>query len=616
MSDRPPLHRILADLFPGRERGYLAGVFVASVVTALFETLGVASILPFMALVLDPAAIGRYAVLQDAAAALGIGTPEGLLMFVGIATVVVVLLGNLVAAANIYVQQRFAARCESRFAASLFAGYMRQPYTFHVQRDTASLLKVLNADGRAVLDGFVTPLLLGASRLLMVAGVLALLLVRDPIVALSVGAVFLVAYAVIFRVVHLANKRIGVTFNRATEEATRLSQEGLGGIKELMVLGREATVVDLYSRRVRSVSYARAMNAVVGQLPKYLIEPLAFGGILLTTLVLVTRSDAGTQTVVPVLALYAFAGYRLLPAFQQIFASVVLLRFYEPSLRNLHRDFVQVAHPAARLPQGQSAGVDIGLHDVLRLDHVTFTHGGAAAPALRDVSLAFRPGESVGLVGRSGAGKTTLADIVLGLFQPDSGVVSVDGQALSGPIVHAWRQRVGYVPQSVFLANASVADNIAFGVAAVDVDRAAVREAAERAHVDDFVRSLPHGYDTIIGERGVKLSGGQRQRIGIARALYHGPDVLVFDEATSALDGLTEDSVTEAIRSLRGHRLVILIAHRLRTVEACDRIVMLEQGTVVADGPYQALFETNRAFGDLVRGSDQPSARAEEIVPG
>lgn len=613
MIDRPPLLRILADLFPGRERVYLAGVFVASVITALFETLGVASILPFMALVLDPAAIGRYAILQQPAAALGITTPQGLLMFVGIATVVVVTLGNLVSATNIYLQQRFAARCESRFAATLFAGYMRQPYGFHVERDTPSLLKVLNADCRAVLDGFVTPLLLAASRLLMIIGVLALLVLRDPAVAVAVGAVLLVIYAVIFRGIHTANKRIGAAFNRATEEATRLSQEGLGGIKELTVLGREGTAISRYRRRVTSVAYARAMNTVVGQLPKYVIEPLAFGGILLTTLILMMRNDAVTSTVIPVLALYAFAGYRLLPAFQQVFASMVLVRFYEPSLRNLHHDFVHVAAAATAAVALLPGDEDLGLHQALRLEGITFTHAGAATPSLREVSLTFRPGESVGLVGRSGAGKTTLADIILGLFEPASGTIIVDGHPLTGPFVRLWRRRVGYVPQHVFLANASVAENIAFGIAPEEIDHDAVTAAAGQAQIDHFVRSLPQGYDTVIGERGVRLSGGQRQRIGIARALYHRPDVLVFDEATSALDGLTEDSVTEAIRALRGHHLVILIAHRLRTIEACDRIIMLDHGQVVADGTYEALLAANAAFGELVRGGDVPEASAETV---
>ena len=451
MSTTPSLYRILADLFPGRERWYLAGVFLASVVTAVFETLGVASILPFMALVLDPSAITRYALLQDAARALGVTTTQGVILLVGIATVVVVGSGNIAAAVNIYVQQRFTARCEQRLSTVLFSGYMRQPYNFHVRRDAASLLKVLNVDVRVALDGFVTPLLLGASRLLMVAGVLALLLFRDQVVAATVGAVLAVAYAVIFSVIHVANKRIGAEFNQASEDRTRLSQEGLGGVKELQVLGREANVIDQYAASAGSAAHSRAMNSVVGQVPKYFVEPLAFGGILLATLAVVTRSGSDAQSMIPVLVLYAFAGYRLLPAFQQIFASVVMVRFYEPSVRNLYADYRDVAGASTSVHEHGNGLPAVTLKDVLRLEGVTFTHSSAATPALCNVSASFRPGESVGLVGRSGAGKTTLADMILGLHQPDSGRVTVDGQELFGRGIRSWRERVGYVPQSVFL---------------------------------------------------------------------------------------------------------------------------------------------------------------------
>jgi ABC-type multidrug transport system fused ATPase/permease subunit len=236
------------------------------------------------------------------------------------------------------------------------------------------------------------------------------------------------------------------------------------------------------------------------------------------------------------------------------------------------------------------------MHRDLRFVNVTFTYAGAPRAALRDVSIVIRRNESIGLIGPTGAGKTTLADIVLGLYQPCAGNVAVDGVVLDAARLPSWRCRVGYVPQSVFLANATVAQNIAFGLAQCEIDQRRVHEVARLAQVDAFVQALPERYDTCIGERGVKLSGGQRQRIGIARALYHRPDVLVFDEATSALDGLTEDAVMEAIRTLSGQHTIILIAHRLRTVKACDRVVMLDEGVVVAEGPYGELMRSSLPF--------------------
>jgi ABC-type multidrug transport system fused ATPase/permease subunit len=243
---------------------------------------------------------------------------------------------------------------------------------------------------------------------------------------------------------------------------------------------------------------------------------------------------------------------------------------------------------------------------------VSFTYPGATRAALRDVSITIRRHESIGLVGRSGAGKTTLADLVLGLYQPSAGHVAADGVVLDPARLPGWRRRVGYVPQSVFLANATVRQNIAFGLDSDEIETARVHEAAHLAQIDEFVTRLPDGYDTLVGERGVKLSGGQRQRIGIARALYHRPDVLVFDEATSALDGLTEDAVMEAIRRLCAQHTILLIAHRLRTVKACDRVIMLDEGAVVAQGHYDELMRISLPFRRLAgRGataSEQPLA--------
>jgi ABC-type multidrug transport system fused ATPase/permease subunit len=235
---------------------------------------------------------------------------------------------------------------------------------------------------------------------------------------------------------------------------------------------------------------------------------------------------------------------------------------------------------------------------------LSFTYPTGNRPALNDVSFSIPQNQSIGFVGRTGSGKTTLADVILGLYPPDSGAIAVDGIALSADNERAWRRRVGYVPQTVFLTNASVARNIALGIPEDEIDHDAVLRAAQMAQADEFIIQMPDGYNTIVGERGVKLSGGQRQRLGIARALYHNPDVLVFDEATSALDGMTEDAVMQAVQTLSAERTMILIAHRLRTVQACDRIIMLEAGRIVADGSYQELVEASAAFKQLAGLSD------------
>jgi ABC-type multidrug transport system fused ATPase/permease subunit len=601
MSETPFL-RILADLFPSRERVRLAGVLGMGVVAALFEVLGVASILPFMTLMLDPSALERYSALRSIATSLGVATPEGALLLLGTAAVAIVALGNAFAALNLLVQERFGARTRIRLSDALFAGYLRQPYSFHVQRDAPSLIKVVIYDSYLVMGSIVQPALVGVSRGFLALSILTVLFLKDPVVTLVVTLVLGVSYWVIFRAVRRRQRRIGAELNLNNLERHRIAQESLGGVKELQALGRERYATERFAAATRSAALAEASNRVIAQLPRYALEAIAFGGILLTTLVLEAGArGGGAQTIVPVLALYAFAGYRLLPALQQIYMSAVVIRFNLPALRGLHEDS-KLVNEAWRKSLDLSADEKHQLRfaNAIRFEKVSFTYRDGAAPALRGVDLVIRPNESVGLVGRTGAGKTTLADMILGLYEPSDGCLTVDRVPLSGSAIRAWRHRVGYVPQHVFLANASVAENIALGLPPQEIDGDAVRRAARLAQADEFISGLPQGFETLVGERGVKLSGGQRQRLGIARALYHEPEVLVFDEATSALDGLTEDAVMDAIRSLSGQRTIILVAHRLRTVEACDRIVLLEEGRIIADGRYDDLLDTSQEFRRLV----------------
>jgi len=603
----------LIDLFPGRELWLLTGVFAMGMLAALFETLGVASILPFMTLVLDPTAMDRYPLLSSIGRSVGATSSREALLLMGVATAVVVALGNAAAAANILVHERFGARTFARLSAALFAGYLRQPYSFHVQRDAPSLIKVIHTDVRVVMSAIINPFLLAVSKAFMAIGLLSLLFLQDPFVAVTAAILLGMTYSIVFRLVRVRQRRLGMEMNAHNLDRQRIVQEGLGGVKELRMLGRERHVIDRFEAATVGAARAEASNRLNSALPRYVLEAVSFGGILLVTLVLLATADKGAQSVVPILALYAFAGYRLLPALQQIFSSAVSIRFYQPVLRGLHEDFAAVTAAPTALPGSSLAHMpDVRFTDAIRLEKVSFTYLGGAGPSLQDVNLIIRPRESIGLVGRTGAGKTTLADMILGFFEPSAGSLTVDGVPLTGSAIRAWRRRVGYVPQYVFLANATVAENIAFGLPPREIDGEVVRRAARLAEAEKFICALPQGFETLVGERGVKLSGGQRQRIGIARALYYEPEVLVFDEATSALDGLTEDAVMEAIRLLSGHRTIILIAHRLRTVEACDRIVMLENGRVLADGSYDDLLETSQDFRRLVGRTRARSFEAAE----
>jgi ABC-type multidrug transport system fused ATPase/permease subunit len=300
--------------------------------------------------------------------------------------------------------------------------------------------------------------------------------------------------------------------------------------------------------------------------------------------------------VVPVLAVYAFASLRIFPALQRIYVSMTQMRFSKPTLDKLHEDMKAAEANARALPPVERGAV-VRLTEALTLEDIHYAYPQAERPAVRGLSLTIPARSTVGIVGGTGAGKTTTVDIILGLLLPQKGRFAVDGLPITAANLRAWQQSVGYVPQQIFLTDDTIAANIAFGREPKDIDRAAVERAARTAELHDFVmRELPQGYDTRVGERGVRLSGGQRQRIGIARALYHDPDVLILDEATSALDNLTERAVMDAVHNLGHAKTIVMIAHRLSTVRGCDTIFMLEHGRVVAQGSYDALIETNRQF--------------------
>lgn len=598
----------LRALFPISERWRLALVFGVAFLVAVFETLGVASIAPFLTAMLDPQALERMSVVGRLLGWLGADTLRARLLTMGALTIGAIAFGNAVAVAGLVVQSRFAARTSARVSTVLFRGYLMSPYAFHIQRDAPSLLKVLGSDV-GMLGIALSQIQTLVSRGLILVALTSLLLWQNPQVALSALVLLGATYALVYRQVRTRQGTLGAEVSEAREARARLTQEGLGGIKELQVLGREAVVVRAAGIAFADVADADSEAGVITQLPRYLLETIAYGGLIAVAIYLLADGSTVT-TAIPTLALYVFAAYRLLPAMQQLYGAVVTLRYVAPSVDALVLDWRAVVGQGESPIEPGGAPVDVDSiaaeappPPLLEVRNVTFRYPQSPRVALHEVSMTIPPGASVGIVGRTGSGKTTLVDLLLGLHGPDLGAVLVDGVPLDEAGRRRLRRTVGYVPQQVFLANASIAQNIAFAVDDKRIDREAVWRAAQLAQADEFITELTDGIDTVVGERGVRLSGGQRQRLGIARALYHRPSVLVFDEATSALDGLTEEALMAAIRLLAGTRTVILIAHRLRTVSACDRILVLEEGRVVGDGAWDALLDDCAEFRALVGGA-------------
>ncbi len=583
----------LYQILPKSSRRGLGGVVLISLVSALFETASVASILPFMAIVMDPDIISRYVWVQQIVQGLGIQSQQGAVIAAGALTICILGLGNVMSAANLWAQTRYIAKARQALSSELFAGFMRLPYAFHLERDTASLSRVLGSDVESALGGFLASLLGVVAKGLSGIVLISFIVIVDPLVALGTVLVLGGGYMFVYRLIRKRQSRLGAKMIEASVELSRAALEGFAGIKELRVLGRESTSTGSYNKVLGTLVKAQAQNLLAAALPRYVIEVIAYAGIVTVTLAFVLKGEG--MAAVPSLALYALAGNRLVPIFQQFFAAAITIKYHTKAVESLVRDLntIRAVQP---VPVDASEDSRLTFQRTIKLVDVGFTYPLAHSPSLTNVSLEIQKNQSVGFVGRTGSGKTTLADMILGLYQPGSGTISVDGVVLTNENERLWRKRVGYVPQSVFLINASIAENIALGIPKDQIDFSAVARAANMAQAEEFIAMLPNGFETVVGERGVKLSGGQRQRLGIARALYHEPDVLIFDEATSALDGMTEDSVMSAVRQLSKKCTMILIAHRLRTVQACDRIVMLERGRVVADGSYSDLLLKEPSF--------------------
>jgi ATP-binding cassette, subfamily B, bacterial PglK len=590
---RPPrLFLQLRSLLSAGQRKQAVRLLAALIVRAAFQLVGVASLGPFMSIVSDPGVIHRNPTLREVYARGGFGSDSAFLLAFGVGIVVLLTVSNGVSALATWTLQRFVWNANDQLSRRLLRGYLAQPYGFFVQQNSASLHKNILSEVQSAVSGVLMPTLNGVAQGLVVLALAGMLVVVDPLLAATIVLVLGGAYGFIFLGVRRKQKRLGRVRLDANRARYIVAGEAFGGIKDVKVLQREDAFVDRFEPPSRQFSMAMASNAAIAQLPLYLMETLAFGGIVLTMLYYLRAGQGATQ-ILPTVSLYAFAGYRLLPAVQTLFAAAASVRFNRAALDHLCED---LARFDGDLPERSPVPAPLAFRDAIRFEDVVFRYPNTLAPALREISLTIARNETVGLVGASGSGKTTLADLLLGLYTPESGRILVDGAPLDTGRIPAWRRQVGYVPQQIFLCDASIAQNIAFGIPAKDVDQRQVERAARSAQLHDFVMTLPDGYDTVVGERGVRLSGGQRQRIGIARALYHDPAVLVMDEATSALDGATEGAVMDAIHSLGGHKTIVLIAHRLSTVRDCDRIFLFEHGCLQDQGTFAELAASSRAF--------------------
>jgi HlyD family secretion protein len=586
--------RRLWKLLTKEQRKKLLCLQVLVVLMAFAEVAGVAAIGPFMAVVGDIGRLEGEGTLAQLYQASGMETPRQFIFWLGVA-VITALAGA--AAVSIYVTWRlslYAQQVGAELSIRLFQHYMQQPWLFHASGSSSQLINKVSQEASRVTGSVIQPLMKMNAK-----GVLALVMttaifVFNPLVAIIGVILFGTAYWGLFHTVRKRLARNGKTISTTSRVRFKLMNEGFGGIKDTLLLGRQADFNRRFEVNNREFARAKGVTVALSQVPRYGMELLAFGAVIFLVLYLLAAHEGNLGNILPILSMYALAGFKLLPAFQQIYASLATVKGNIASFDILEEDLVASQHITQAQPADKAG--KLSLREGITLDNTHFCYPGSEEKALCGLTLEVPVNHVIGLVGATGSGKSTAIDVLLGLITPQCGALKIDGKPLSGQALRAWQNNVGFVPQSIFLSDASIRENIAFGLPPEEIDDERIKRAAKMALLDEFLERLPNGLETGVGERGIQLSGGQRQRIGIARALYDDADVLVFDEATSSLDGITEKLVMDAIHNFAGKKTIIMIAHRLATVKQCDNIYLLAGGKIIDQGSHDELAARNEMF--------------------
>ena len=588
------LLRKLSYLLNKRERRNAAILFALTWIGALLDVVGVGAIPAFVGVISMPERVLKYPVVRKIYDALGISSTKEMVMWAAFGLITIFVVKNLYLTFLTYVSARYNSGRRVSISNRLFRAYLRSSYTFHLQRNTAELLRNTNSEASTVISGVLSPLMSLAQEALTLVFVFVLLMAVEPTVTLVVFLVLGTITFVFYRVTRAKIKEYAKESQRHRKLSVQAVNQGLGGFKDARILGREKFFLESYSESTWFQADADRYRSVISALPRLFLETIAVAGMLGVSALLVAQ-DRPMESIIPTLTLLAVAVVRLMPSFQKVAANVNALQWGERALNAVHADLVDLDAQERDARARRQTAAPVAFQHEIRFEGLTYQYPGQEGDALREVSLIIPKDAAVGFVGPSGAGKTTIVDVLLGLLEPSEGQVLVDGTDIQGALA-SWQRKIGYIPQSIYLTDDSVRGNVAFGMDADEIDDDQVWAALDAAQLRETVEALPEGLSSVVGERGVRLSGGQRQRIGIARALYHNPQVLVMDEATSALDNQTERQFVQALEELQGSHTVIVIAHRLSTVRNCDTLFMLSHGRLVAEGSYDELMATSDDF--------------------
>lgn len=566
------------------------------VVTSLLDALGVASIMPFIAILTNPSIITENIYLSKIYSFVGATDLKTFLFGLGFSIFFLMSITLSLKAICLYCMIKFVRMLEHSLSTKLITSYLRQDYFWFLTKHSGDLSKSVISEVSQVTGNGIMPVMQMISSGSVILAMTTLTLIADPFLAFNIAAGLALIYLILYFTVNKKLIQIGEERLKFNELRFKTLSEVFGGIKEVKVSGLEDIYIQKYKHPSKLFANIDALAPVIAQLPRFLLEMVAFGSLLLVTLFFLSKEN-GISSVLPLISLFAFAGYRLMPAMQQFYSYSTMLRYAGPSIDSLCDD---LAMGYENLDQTFSKP-SLKFNKDIQLKNICFSYNSSSRRTLSNINLEIIKNSLVGFVGPTGSGKTTIVDIILRLLKPDSGTFLIDGEPVDDTYNKSWQKLVGYVPQNIFLTDDTITANIALGCSPDEINFDKVREAAKTANIDEFIlNELPLGYETFVGERGIRISGGQRQRIGIARSLYNSPKLLIFDEATSALDNLTEKAVMKSLRSIQNETTIILIAHRLSTVESCDNIYFFNNGHIEANGRFDQLLKTSKTFREMV----------------
>ena len=578
-----------------RKHFYFLQILV--IFAAIIEIVSVASLVPFISILSDIGQLQADTFFGRLYQSSEISSELQFVFLIGVCVLIILLISTIISILTVWKLSMFASRIGADIADRLYAYYLRQSWLFHASGSSAQLTKKISTETSRVSGAILVPFIHLNAKIALVILMSLSIFIYDPTIAIIATLIFAFAYFIIFKGVrnHLSN--YGSIISDVNEKRFRLMNEGFGGIKDILLLGTDNDFINRFNITGNSLAHSQGRSQALVLAPRYFMELIAFGSMILLILYLIFTHNGNLGLVLPILSVYAISAIKLLPAVQQIYSSVAIMKANIAAFESIQKDLDDSVYTKSFMHDAKKTY----LHpkEKIALENITFTYPGKTEPALSQLNLLIPANTVTGIVGPSGSGKSTLIDILLSLIDPQDGQLMVDNHIINNDNRRSWQNSIGFVAQSIFLSEGTIAENIAFGIPKKQIDLEQVQKVLKLAHLSELVESLDDGIDAKVGERGVQLSGGQRQRIGIARALYNQAEVLVFDEATSSLDGITEKMIMDAIDNFTGQKTIILIAHRLKTVQKCDQIFYIKNGKVADHGTYQELIEKNEDFKNM-----------------